>query len=146
MENKLSAERASSFTEYFYEYFQFVDRHQLASIHGLAKEHLVQIFNTSYFNREFYVPGKPLGLFHLDVEDNRMPCRRILDEVLEFCYYNDVFKQTGLSVVDIMDNFDYASFSYLRDFIVKENNVKVKHVSDMQAQIDDKQKKLSKGN
>jgi len=45
-----------------------------------------------------------------------------------------------------MDEFDYASFSYLRDFIVKENNLKVKHMSDIQAQIDDKQKKIAKGN
>ncbi|MEE3399397.1 MAG: hypothetical protein VZR64_08020 [Eubacterium sp.] len=146
MENKLSAERTGKFAEYFREYFEFVDKTKIQRIHGLAKEHLVEIFNTSYFNREFYVPGKPLGLFHLDVEDNRQPYRRIFQEVLEFCYYNDVFKQTGLSVVDIMDEFDYASFSYLRDFIVKENNLKVKHMSDIQAQIDDKQKKIAKGN
>lgn len=146
LENKLSAERTGKFTEYFREYFQFVNKNKLQRIHGLAKEHLIQIFNTCYFNREVYVPGKSLGLFHLDVEENRQPYRRIFKEVLEFCYYNDVFKQTGLSVADIMDNFDYGSFSYLRDFIVKENNVKVKHMSDMQAQIDDKQKKLSKGN
>ena len=112
----------------------------------MAKDHLISIFNTSYFNREFYIPGKALGLFHLDVEENRLPYRPILKEVLEFCYYNDVFKQIGLSVVDIMDNFDYASFSYIRDFMVKENNNKIKHMSDMQAQIDDKQKKLTKGN
>ena len=105
---------------------------------------MIKTFNTNYFNAEYFTNHQH-GKMHLDFEENRLPYHRLFDEVVEFCYYNDVPKSTGLSVLDIYNYFDYGMFTLLRDYLVKENNKKVKHLTDLQNQMDAKQSKILKG-
>ena len=86
-----------------------------------------------------------MGRMHLDVEENRQPYRRYFDEVLEFCFLNDVAKSLGLSFLDIYERFDIASYMRLRDYVVKENNKKLKPMADLQTQMDAKYNKILKG-
>jgi hypothetical protein len=120
-------------------------KYKLSKVSGIAKDQLFKIFNTVYFNKEYY-ETHGISKMHLEVEENRAPYRKVFDEVIEFCYYNDVFKQLGIGAMDIYNEFDYGTFTRLRDFMVKENQKKVKHMSDMQAQMDAKQDKILKGN
>jgi hypothetical protein len=82
---------------------------------------------------------------HLDLEDNRGPYRPYFDEVLEFCYYHDVPKTLGLSAMDIFNQFDYGSFSRMRDFITRANNKRVAPMKELQEKMDAKYNKILKG-
>ena len=82
---------------------------------------------------------------HLNYEENRGPFHCLFNEVCDFVYCNDTFRQMGLSFLDIYNNFDYGMFNALRDFIVKQNKVKVKKMNDMQAQMDQRQERILKG-
>jgi len=105
---------------------------------------LIKIFNTTYFNPDHYSTHS-LGVMHLDVEENRRPYRKIFDEVCEFVYYNDTFKQFGMSISDIYNNMDYGTYEHFKEFVTKVNSKKVKEMSDMQAQMDQRQERLMKG-
>lgn len=98
----------------------------------------------TYFNHEHY-DTHGLGAMHLDIEENRRPYRRIFDDVCEFVYYNDTFKQFGISLMDIYNYMDYGTYEHFKEFVVKVNNKKVKEMSDIQAQMDQRQERLMKG-
>jgi hypothetical protein len=114
------------------------------NVSGIAKDHLIHIFNSTYFNREYY-DSHGLTPMHLEYEDNREPDRVIFKEVCEFVYFNDTFRQMGLSFSDIYNNFDYGTFILLKEFITKQNEKKVKKMNDMQAQMDHRQEQILKG-
>ena len=68
---------------------------QASGVSGIVKDNLIQVFNATYFNKEFYQNHTP-ALMHLDYETNREPYHPLFDEVCELVYFNDTFKQMGL--------------------------------------------------
>ena len=105
---------------------------------------MIKIFNTTYFNKEHYSTHS-LGVLHLDFEENRKPVRRIFDDVCEFVYYNDTFKQFGMSIFDIYNNMDYGTYEHFKEFVTNVNRKKVKEMSAMQAEMDQRQNSILKG-
>lgn len=105
---------------------------------------MIRIFNTTYFNKDHY-STHGLGLFHLDVESNRKPYTPLFDDVCKFVYYNDVFKQFGISLTDIYTCMSYEMYEHFKEFVVSANSKKVKDMNEMQSQMDQRQERLMKG-
>lgn len=105
---------------------------------------MIRIFNTTYFNRDHY-GTHGLGLFHLDVESNRKSYTPLFDDVCKFVYYNDVFKQFGISLTDIYTCMSYEMYEHFKEFVVSANSKKVKDMNEMQTQMDQRQERLMKG-
>ena len=117
---------------------------QASGLSGIVKDNLIQVFNATYFNKEFYQNHTP-ALMHLDYETNREPYHPLFDEVCELVYFNDTFKQMGLGFDTLYNCCDYGMLQRIREFIVKQNDKKVKRMNDMQAQMDQRQERILKG-
>lgn len=107
----------------------------------IAKHWLIKRFNSRFFNREFYADNPP-NSFNLPVEDNLKYEDELFKDVVEFCIDCEVPKMLGMSPVDIMKNFDLPTYNTLKDLVIKRNQERFKHLSDVQTKMEKRQEEL----
>ncbi len=109
-------------------------------ITNIAKYQLIEIFNTRFYNNEYYQSHKG-GLMQLDYETNRVIKQFIFEDVLDFCLKTDVCKSLHMSFLEIM-SLDLASYTTLKEIIQKENERKAIALEKSRKDSEDRTKQL----
>lgn len=60
----------------------------------------------------------------LDYETNRENKQFIFEDLLDFCLKTDVCKSLNMSIIDMMQNLDLATYSKIKEAVIKENERK----------------------
>jgi hypothetical protein len=102
-----------------------------AGIRSIAKYQLIQLFNTRFYNREFYQKHTQNRMY-LDYESNREIVDFLFQDVLQFSLQTDVYKTLGLSVKDLM-SMDLASYTLVKEAVNKSLEEKAKAAEKLRA-------------
>lgn len=108
---------------------------------NIAKHWLTKRFNSRFFNDEFYANDPP-NVFNLHIEENMQYEDDLFKDVVGFCIDCEVPKMLGLSPIDIMQRFDLPTYNLLKDIVIKRNQERFKHLSDVQTKMEKRQEEL----
>lgn len=108
---------------------------------NIARDHLIRIFHSRFFNKEFYSENKH-GLMLLEYETNRPPKENIFDDVLNLCMHTDICKTLNISFFELMEKCDLPTYTRIKKAIIKENERKAQLLEKTQQQTDKRQQQL----